>query len=118
MIQRDRKMSKRPIGHQPSSGVSAQSRWQRALEADLEVVAAPWMLRLRLLIAAALGIAFGAVGLTMTASGSIGLLDRSMGPLGNAAGAVAVGVAASAISVVVFGAGLASYRAYRKRGLL
>ena len=65
-----------------------------------------------------LGCVFGGVGLLMIISGSIGLLDRSVGTFGGAAAALAIGFAAFCISVIVLAAGRMTYRAYRKRGLL
>jgi len=111
-------MSTHPTGDQAPPPLSASARGLRALEADFDVVASPLALRMRLLIAAVLGCVFGGVGLIMTLSVAFALLHPTSAPLGNGVGALAIGIAALAVSVVCFKGGLATFRAYRQRGLL
>jgi hypothetical protein len=89
------------------------------LEADFEVMASPVLLWIRVLIAPVLGLVFGGLGLSMFLGGAFGLLDQADSPgIGSAFGALTIGVGALAASSVVFKAGWATFRAYRKRDLV
>ena len=108
-----------PDSHQDPRPTPGPSRGMRMLEADFEVMASPPLLWMRVLVSPILGVTFAEIGLSFFLGGVMGLIDQAKAVgLGSVLGALAIGVAALAISAVVFRAGWTTFRAYRKRGLL
>ena len=105
-------------GHQTSSRAPAARRGLTALDADLEVVSSTWALRLRLGIAVVLGSVLTGIGVVVAfdfveyaSAGTLSDFGRPLGP-------VIGGVVCIALGLIVFAGGWASFRAYRRRGLI
>ena len=111
-------MPTRPAGDEASASVSISGRGLRALEADLAVVASPWALRIRLLVAAVLGSLFLGFGLAITVRLCVSVFDGTLNDFGSPIGPGLLGLATSAIGLVIVAAGWASFKGYRSRGLL
>jgi hypothetical protein len=88
------------------------------LEADFALVSSPWALRIRLLIAAVLGILFLAIGLAITARLCFSFFDGTLNDFGSPIGPGLLGLATIAIGAAIVAAGWATLKGYRSRGLL
>ena len=107
----------RPSGDKPG-GVSWSRSGVESFDAGLEVVSSPSALWLRLSIAGILGSVFGGIGLIMLLSGVVEMADRSNPQYGSPLGPLAVGIAALFLGGLCFAGGWATYKSYRRRGLI
>jgi hypothetical protein len=98
--------------------VSLSRRGVEALDAGLEVVSSPVALWLRLGVALVLGVGFSGPGFLILIGFVDTVLTGSSRMDGNGFAAVSIGLVATAIGAGCFAAGVATYRAYRRRSLI